>query len=220
MNAPHCCIVGAGPGIGLAVADAFAREGCNLSLLSRSPERLQPAVAELRKRHGRGGDTFAADAGDAASLRRAIAAAVERFGPVEVLIYNVASPGTGRPLTLDAERLQADFHANVIGALIAAQTVAPAMQKAKRGTILFTGGGFAHEPAPNYTSLSLGKAALRSLTHTLAQELGVDGIHVATVTVYGFTQSGTHFDPQRIAQVYLDLHRQPKGAFETEKVYK
>lgn len=220
MSAPHCCIVGVGPGIGLALAEAFAREGHDLSLLSRRPERLARERADLAKRSGRRLLGVAAEAGDAEALRGAIEQAATALGPVSVLIYNVASAGTGRPLGLDPESLLTDFRANVVGALVAAQCVAPAMRKARRGTILFTGGGFAHEPAPNYASLSLGKAALRSLTYTLAQELGADGIHVATVTVHGFVQPGTHFDPARIAQAYVALHRQTPGHFEIERSYK
>src|SRR3546814_14836362 len=78
------------------------------------------------------------------------------------------------------DRLVDEFRVNVGGALVAAQDVAPAMIKAKKGTILFTGGGFAYEPAMKYASLSLGKAALRSLAYTLAPELGTHGVPVAT----------------------------------------
>jgi short-subunit dehydrogenase len=216
----HCCVVGAGPGIGIAVADAFAAEGCRVSLLSRQPKRLDPLMAELRKRTGREAQALAADAADPASLRAALQTAAERFGAIEILVYNVASHGTARPLALTPERLSEDFHSNVIGALVAAQTVAPAMRAARRGTLLFTGGGFAYEPSANYASLSVGKSALRNLVYSLAQELGNDGLHVGLVTVYGFIQSGTHFDPQRIAQRYVDLHRQPRGHYETEVIYK
>ena len=94
------------------------------------------------------------------------------------------------------------------------------MREAGHGTILFTGGGFAHEPSAPYASLSSDKAALRNLTYSLAQELGGYGIHVATVTVYGFLQVGTHFDPQRIAETYVQLHRQPRGHFDIEVTYK
>ena len=45
-------------------------------------------------------------------------------------------------------------------------------------------------------------------------------MHVATVTVYGFVQTGTKFDPRRIAHSFINLHRQPKGHFDTEVVYK
>jgi NAD(P)-dependent dehydrogenase (short-subunit alcohol dehydrogenase family) len=154
------------------------------------------------------------------SLLAALRAAVRALGPVDVLVYNVASFETGRPTTLSTERLLAEFHTNVAGALTAAREVAGSMRKRKRGTLLFTGGGFAYEPAPNYASLSLGKAALRSLTYTLAQELGVDGIHVATVTVHGFVQPGTKFDPRNIAASYIALYRQPQGHFEIEKIFK
>jgi short-subunit dehydrogenase len=218
--APHCCIIGAGPGIGAAVAEAFAEEGLNLSLIARSPEHLRELVAELIKQTGRRVQTFAGDAGNDQSLLAALRAAVRALGPVDVLIYNVASFETGRPTTLSTERLLSEFHTNVAGALTAAREVAGPMRKRKHGTLLFTGGGFAYEPAPNYASLSLGKAALRSLTYTLAQELGVDGIHVATVTVHGFVQPGTKFDPRNIAASYIALYRQPQGHFEIEKIFK
>ena len=220
MNAPHCCIVGAGPGISAAVAEAFTRDGCNVSLLARRPERLKPLVQDLQKKSGRTACALGCNASDETDLRGAIAQAESMLGPTQVLVYNVAASETGRPSGLSGDQLVADFRANVVGALAAAQAVTPGMRDMRRGTILFTGGGFAYEPAHNYASLSLGKAALRNLTYSLAQELGVYGIHVATVTVYGFIQSGTHFDPKRIAQTFLDLHHQPKGHFEIEKVFK
>lgn len=217
---PHCCIIGAGPGIGQALALAFGHEGCNVSLLSRHPEQQEAARAELRAKTGREMRGYAADAGSEASLRAALGHARKDLGDIEVLIYNAALAQRGRPTTLSSERLLAEFQANVSGALVAAKTVAGPMREKKRGSILFTGGGFAYEPSADYASLSLGKAALRSLSYTLAQELGADGIHVATVTVYGFVQPGTQFDPHRIAQAYIALHRQPKGHFDLEKVYK
>lgn len=219
-RAPSCCIIGTGPGIGHAVALAFAHEGYDLALLARHPQRLHDTCAEIRKKTGREARAYAADAGDEAGLQAALAAVREDFGDPEVLVFNAATAQVGRPTTVPVARLLEEFRINVAGALVAARDVAPAMIKRKRGTILFTGGGFAYEPAANYASLSLGKAALRSLTYTLAQELGQHGIHVATVTVHGFVQTGTHFDPQRIAKAYLELHRQPKGHFDTEKIYR
>ncbi len=215
-----CVIVGAGPGIGNAVASAFAADGYDVALLARTPERLAPLCAEIRKKSGRQAMAFAADAGDEASLRAGLDAARDALGDPEVLVYNVAAFEIGRPMSVPIQRVADNFRTNVVGALIAARAVAPAMMANKRGTILFTGGGFAYEPAADYASLSMDKAALRSLTYTLAQDLGAHGVHVATVTVHGFVQHGTKFDPQRIAQAYLDLHHQPKGHFDIETVYK
>lgn len=216
---PACLVVGAGPGIGQAVALAFAREGYDLALGSRQPERLRALQPALEKA-GASSRVYGVDAGSEPSLRQLFTDVRRVFGDPEVVIYNPASHVVGKPTALGSEQLVADFRVNVAGALICAQEAAPAMKTRGRGTLLFTGGGFAHEPAANYASLSLGKAALRNLTFSLAQELGAHGIHVATVTVYGFVQSGTHFDPLRIAEAFLQLHKQTPGHFQTEVVYK
>ncbi|HEY0973196.1 MAG TPA: SDR family NAD(P)-dependent oxidoreductase [Solimonas sp.] len=217
---PSCFIVGAGPGIGQSCARAFADEGHDVALIARRPQRLQEAARELRQASGRRIETYAADAASETSLLGALEAASADLGAPSVLIYNAASAQLGKPTTIPVERLIEDFRVNVAGALVAARTVAPGMVARGQGTILFTGGGSAYEPAADYAALSLGKAALRSLTYTLAQELGRSGVHVGMVTVYGFVQAGTHFDPDLIAQSYLKLHRQPKGHFDIEAVYR
>jgi NAD(P)-dependent dehydrogenase (short-subunit alcohol dehydrogenase family) len=216
---PACLIVGAGPGIGRSVALAFAREGYDLALAARHPARLAEFKPDLDKA-GAASRTYAVEAGDEGSIRALFAAVRKDLGDPEVVVYNPAAHSPGKPTTLDAGQLAADFRVNVTGALLCAQQAAPAMKDRGHGTILFTGGGFAHEPAANYASLSLGKAALRNLTYSLAQELGAYGIHVATVTVYGFVQSGTQYDPARIADAYVRLHRQAPGHFQTELVFK
>ncbi len=215
-----CLVVGAGPGIGSAVAMAFAKEGYGVALASRHPARLQPHCDEIRRATGRAARAYAADAADEGSLRALFTQVTAELGAPEVVIYNAASAHKGRPTTVPPQQWLEDYRANVLGALVCAQLAAGPMREAGPGSILFTGGGFAHEPSAPYASLSSDKAALRNLAYTLAQELGAYGIHVATVTVYGFLQVGTHFDPQRIAATYVRLHHQPRGKFEIEVVYK
>lgn len=218
--AESCLIVGAGPGIGQACALAFAREGYDIALIARHPQHLLAQTTEIAWTTGRRAEAFAADAADAGALRKALGDAVAALGAPRVLIYNVASVQRTRPAALDIEQLVHEFRANVAGALVAAQALAPAMRAAGGGSLLFTGGGLADQPTANYASLSLCKAALKNLTHTLAQEYGMHGIHVATVTVHGFVQAGTHFDPHLIAQSFMKLHRQPQGRFDIELVYR
>ena len=216
---PTCLIVGAGVGIGQAVAVAFAREGYAIALASRSLDklrRLQPAIEKA----GTSPRLYAADAGDEGALRKLFADVRKDMGDPDVVVFNPAAHGVGKPSAITQEKLCSDFRINVAGALICAQEALPAMKAKGRGTILLTGGGFAYEPAANYASLSLSKAALRNLTFSLAQEYGAFGIHVATVTVYGFVQSGTHYDPARIADAYLRLHKQAPGHFQTEVIFK
>lgn len=217
----ECCIVvGAGPGIGQACALAFAREGYNIALVSRRPERLLAQTTELAWTTGREARTYAADAADGEALRRVLRQAQLDLGPARVLIYNVADVQRARPSTIDPEQLVREFRSNVVGALTCVQALTPEMRVRGGGSLLFTGGGIADHPSTDFASLSLGKAALRNLSYTLAQELGVHGIHVATVTVHGFVQAGTHFDPHLIAQSFIKLHRQPRGKFDTELVYR
>ena len=215
-----CLIIGAGPGIGQACALAFAREGYHIGLIARRPERLIAQTTEIAWTTGRSARAYGADAADVDALHEALRAAQIDLGPARVLIYNVAEVQRARPITLDPEQLVREFRTNVVGALASVQALVPAMRIQGRGTILFTGGGMADHPSADYASLSLCKAALKSLTHTLAQDLGGHGIHVATVTVHGYVQSGTYFDPHLIAQSFIKLHRQPRGHFDIELAYK
>jgi len=215
-----CLVVGAGPGIGRAVSEAFAKEGFDIAMASRNPEHLRPFCDEIGRLLGRRATPFHADAADEHSLRGLFADVEAELGAPAVVVFNAASSHRGRPTEGVPAQWLADFSVNVVAALVCAQLAAPAMRARGAGSILLTGGGFAMEPSATFASLSADKAALRSLAYTLAQELGRDGIHVATVTVYGMMQAGTHFDPTRIAESFVRLHRQPRGHFETESVYR
>ena len=218
MKNTLCIIIGFGAGVGMGLARAFGKEGCSLALLARDPNRHSAAIAELEEA-GYTVRAYPADAGDEASLKSAIAAAESDLGGTHVLLYNAIAPTFVKPTGLSAEKLVADFRVNVAGALTSTLAVLPGMQARGHGTILFTGGGWALQPWDQAASPSIGKAGLRSLAHTLAQELTPAGIHVGTVTITGQVAEGTHFSPDNIAAAYLKLHRQPAGAFETEIVY-
>ncbi|MEM6284453.1 MAG: SDR family NAD(P)-dependent oxidoreductase [Chloroflexota bacterium] len=209
-----CIIIGAGPGISMAVARRFAAEGYSIALISRSSGKLKGYVQELLDA-GFDAIGVAADAADPEKLTGAI----NSIGPASVLVYNAAAITQGLPSHLPPDDLVAHFCVNVVGALAAAQACLPAMREAGGGTILFTGGGLALYPVAQFSSLSIGKAGIRSLAKTLHDELKSDNIHVATVTVGGFVKAGTFFDPDKIAEVYMTLHQQPAGAWEWETVY-
>ncbi|GAA2845232.1 hypothetical protein GCM10020220_038220 [Nonomuraea rubra] len=125
--------------------------------------------------------TYRADCGDEGELRAALDAATGALGTPDVVVYNAAII---RPDTLAEAnaRVQLDAWAvNVVGALITAAHVVPAMARRGGGTFIVTGG--MPEPKPAYVSLSLGKAGLRTLVAMLDEEYGASGVHVAGVTV-------------------------------------
>ncbi|MEV0193884.1 SDR family NAD(P)-dependent oxidoreductase [Kitasatospora purpeofusca] len=209
-------IVGAGPGIGQAVALRFAREGLPVGLVARSGATAE-AVAEAVRQAGGKAAVRTADSTDEQALRAALDGLTEELGQPDALVYNAALI---RPDAVgeSSAREQLDAWAvNVVGALTAAAHVAPGMAERGRGTVLVTGG--MPEPKPEYVSLSLGKAGVRTLVTLLDQTYGAAGVHAASVTVAGAVAPGTAFDPDDIAEHYWRLHTQPRGAWEHEVVH-
>ncbi|MFG1685098.1 SDR family NAD(P)-dependent oxidoreductase [Nonomuraea sp. NPDC049269] len=213
---PGAVIIGAGPGIGQAVARRFAREGLPIALIARSDQTLR-AAAEAVAPSGVPVVTLEADSTDQAGLNAALDAAVREHGVPDVVVYNAAIIQADAPGELSVRGHMEAWAVNVVGALNAAAHVAPAMAARGHGTILITGG--MPEPKPQYVSLSLGKAGVRTLVTLLDQEYGPAGVHVASVTVAGPVAPGTDFDPDDIAEHYWQLHTQPRDQWTREALH-
>ena len=119
---PVIAIIGAGPGMGLAIARIFGAQGYKVALLSRSPAKLEPLVAELADQ-GIGAAAFTADVLDRASIASGLTAAKQQFGSIDVLEYSPADRGL--PLAsisqLTHDNLQVALDFNVHGALAAVE---------------------------------------------------------------------------------------------------
>ena len=214
-----CVVIGAGPGIGSAVARRFGKEGMKVAVLARRQLEVQKLAAELNA-SGCEAKGFVCDAERASDIIDALTHIehdlTSASEPVRCLVYNVAVIKPGGPLEVGAEQMVRELRADVVGLLVAAQKVVPMMTAG--GSILVTGGGLALDPWPQMASLAVGKAAVRSLSLSLHKELAPRGIHAATVTVCGLVERGTRFDPDTIAGVFWELHNQRPGAFEAERV--
>ncbi|MEO3884464.1 SDR family NAD(P)-dependent oxidoreductase [Nonomuraea sp. B5E05] len=213
---PSAVIIGAGPGIGQAVARRLAREGLSITLIARS-ERTLRTVYEAVAPRGVPVVTVEADSTDQAALNAALDKAVSEHGVPDVVVYNAAIIQADAPGELSVRAHMEAWAVNVVGALNAAAHVAPAMAARGNGTFLITGG--MPEPKPQYTSLSLGKAGVRTLVTLLDREYGPSGVHVASVTVAGPVAPGTGFDPDDIAEHYWRLHTQPRHQWEREALH-
>jgi hypothetical protein len=89
-----------------------------------------------------------------------------------------------------------------------------------RGSLLFTGGGFALQPSPEYTTVSVGKAALRAYVLALHEDHRGSGVHASTVTIAGYIGGeDPRFAPEALAAAYLDLHHQPQDEWQAELLY-
>lgn len=198
-------IVGAGSGVSAGVARKFGAEGFTVVLLARRAEELEERVEELRAA-GIQAHRLVADVTDPQSLRSAFATLESEFGTPDVLHYNAGAVTIGTPLQVKATDVGHDFAVNVLGALECAQLVAPAMRERGSGTLLFTGGMLGVNPVASRVSPAIGKAGLRNLVFTLADELEGTGVRVGTVTIGGVVKAGTFFDPDAIAGSFWDLH--------------
>jgi short-subunit dehydrogenase len=212
-------IVGAGPGLGMAVARRFAREGASIALVARNAQRLAGMVEELRDTEAASAAAFVADAGEPAQLRSALASVRATLGDPTVLVHHLSVPVGGTPSTMAYDEFAAGLAGGVGALLVAAQELTPAMRRARRGTVLVTGGGLALVPSAPYAGLAAQKAAVRSLALSLAQELEPDGVHVATVTVQGVISPGGYYDPDRIAEIYWALHTEARADWRAEVRY-
>ena len=204
VDGRHLLLVGAGPGLGMAVARRFAVGGYRVTLVARSTDRLAGLAGSLADT-GATISTIAADASDPDGLAARMRELYLGHGAPGVIIYNAVLGAPDRLLSSTAAHLQAAYTVDVIGAIVVAQVAAPAMRASGSGTILVTGGGFADHPIPALATVSLGKAALRSAATMLGADLGPDGIRVATLTIAGQIVAGTPFDPDRIAGRYWEV---------------
>ncbi|RHW34011.1 SDR family NAD(P)-dependent oxidoreductase [Lysinibacillus yapensis] len=205
MNKKLIVVIGAGPGVGNHVAKKFGVNNFRVVLVSRNQVALDQYVKKLSSE---GIEAYAveADAASPASLTEAFDQIKKNYGTTDVLVYNAAIVKGGKPTSLTAESLVSHFQVDVASALHSALQVIPEQVEQKAGTILLTGGAAALYPSADYTALSIGKAALRNLAFTLAEELKPQGIFVGTVTIAGVVAPGTHFAPDLIAEKYWELY--------------
>jgi short-subunit dehydrogenase len=209
-------IVGVGPGLGVALAYAFANAGHPVAMLERDKARLDAAAAELASTSEdvRG---YVADAADADNLRGALHSAITELGAPDVLVYHVGAVRKDSPVGGDDQDWASGTAIRVLSARVAANAVLPEL-RGGRGSLLFTGGGFALRPSKEYASLSVGKAALRAYVQVLHDQLAGTGVHATIVTITKGIGSEARFDPAALAGAYLELHNQPESEWQPELV--
>jgi short-subunit dehydrogenase len=202
---PLLVIIGAGSGISAGIAKKFGNNGFRIILISRTNESLKRNIQKL---HEQNIDSYGvpADASDPESLKKAFGQIKSEHGVPDILVYNAANIVQGNAFTLTEQQLIDDFKVNTVGALTSAQQVIPEMIERKHGVLFSTGGTIANEPNPEYASLSIGKAGIRSLALSLSDILSPYGIYVGQVLIHGYVKPGTFYDPDRIAEVFWNAY--------------
>lgn len=207
-------IVGAGPGISAAFAEALVADGFQVALASRNLDNLRPLAESL------GATPFQADAASAPSLARLFVDVERTLGAPEVVLFNPSARIRGDLLSLNIEAASVAVQTTAIGALVTAQEAARRMLPKGHGSIFFTGATAGIKGFARSSVFAMGKFAVRGLAQSLARELGPAGIHVVHFVIDGAVVKESRepgaFTPEAIAQSYMAALAQPPGAWSWE----
>ena len=175
-------VTGGGAGIGFAIARAFARLRAPGSPSPGGPkETLAHAAARSRRRAARR-SRVAADVGNPADCERIVAAAVERFGALDILVNNAAHFALLPLIEADAAQAARFLDINLVGPLQCARAFARwAIERRRGGAIVNVSSISGSRPAPGCGLYSASKAALESLTRSMALEWAAQGLRVNAV---------------------------------------
>jgi NAD(P)-dependent dehydrogenase (short-subunit alcohol dehydrogenase family) len=228
-----CLVVGAGEGVGQAVASAFAQEGL-AACLTRRPRHLDTLQAQAHAIVAAGGQAHAF--GVDARAEDEMVALVDRIeaeiGPLEVVVFNIGA-NVMFPVTETTTRVYTKvWEMAALAGFLTGREAARVMRQRGRGTIIFTGATASVRGRQGFSAFAGAKHSLRALAQSMARELGPEGIHVAHVMVDGaidgaFTR-GNMKDyaerlardeillPSEIAKNYVWLHKQHRSAWTHE----
>jgi 3-oxoacyl-[acyl-carrier protein] reductase len=210
-------VTGASRGIGLAIAETFAKAGYALGLCARSQEI--DVVANSLKQRGTKVRSMQVDLEDTEAVRAFVADAAGHFGRIDVLVNNAGINRAGSLAETNIEEFDAMYRVNVRGTFVAMQAAASHMVRQGGGRIVNIASWVARSPAPGYLGYSASKAAVVALTRGAALELARSGVTVNAVSpgnvwtdIWESSSAGASFRGNRTAQELFE------GAVATQPV--
>jgi NAD(P)-dependent dehydrogenase (short-subunit alcohol dehydrogenase family) len=192
-TSPTLLVLGAGPGLGMSVARRFGAEGYDVGLVSRSADRHQGYLDDLRSAGVRA-VAVAADVRAPGEIRRAIDEVQSELGQIDVVYHgpgadNPAAPPVGI-LETGPDDVRAAAAQVVEPAVELAGLVLPGMRERGSGAIVYVAGLSALVPLPFLGPFAPASAALRTYALTLAEAAAPDGVHVGSLVVGGLIERG------------------------------
>lgn len=219
-----CVVAGVGPGIGKACCELYSSKGYHVVLMARQRSYLDEVAAALPN----ASLSIAVDLTQEAAVNAAFAQVERQFGGVDVLIYNAARGTFGGVLEIDPRELEQNFAINTMGLLYCTRAVAPAMIERGSGSIMVTGNTAATRGGAKFAAFAPSKGAARSLTQSMARDLGPQQIHVSYLVIdaaidgpFGRKirpdESDDYFiQPAAIADAIWFLDQQPQNSWTFE----
>jgi NAD(P)-dependent dehydrogenase (short-subunit alcohol dehydrogenase family) len=171
---PSALVTGGSSGIGLAIARMLREEGYELTLASRTPEKIEAAAEEL------GTHAVAANMASEEDCIRVVAEHRDRFGGLDVLVNSAGIGIAGSIETIQAKQIDLQLGVNLRGLLLVTREAVPLL-KASRGWIINLASIAGTEPTPGLLVYGATKAAVIAATRTINAELEADGVRAIAI---------------------------------------
>ena len=186
LNGRVAIVTGAGRGIGRGIAHGLADAGAAVAILELDAETGARTVAEIAER---GGDALVVtgDVRDRADCEAVVAAAVERFGGVDVLVNNAQQVPMGPLDSCTDDDMYAAWESGTLAAFRLMQLCHPHMTERGGGAIVNLASGAGTEGLPGLGAYAVAKEGIRALTKVAMLEWGVDRVRVNTVCPWART---------------------------------
>jgi 3-oxoacyl-[acyl-carrier protein] reductase len=181
LHGKRALVTGASLGIGRAIAEELAREGCDVVLVARDADRLRQAADEIGTATNRKIVAAPGDGSRADSIAEVVGAARAALGGIDILVNNAGSTPEDGIDHVDFEKWQYSVSLKLFGYARFAQGVLPDMRARKWGRIVNIIGRSGHQPRPVYLAGGSINAGLLNLTKALAEECAKDNILVTGV---------------------------------------
>ena len=174
-------VTGGSKGIGKATARGLAEEGAKVAICARTKHELDAAAGELQKATGGAIFAFAGDLTKEAAVQRIVDATIERFGRIDILVYNAGGAPGGLILDLKEEDWERAIQLKFMGYVRCMKAVLPHMLKQGRGRIVNVVGNDGVKPIAIELTPSAANAADLAVTVALAEQYGRHNICINAV---------------------------------------
>ena len=173
-------VTGAGAGIGRAIAVRLAKDGYAVAVVDVDVDGADRVTQEIRTESGQA-ETIVCDVGDRAAVFQMAKTATQTLGEIGLVVNNAGIVSLGPLAEISEQQWQDIFRVNVDGVLFCCQAVLPGMIKQQKGNIVNIASWNGKLGAPNFGAYSATKAAVISITQSLAREVASSGIRVNAV---------------------------------------
>jgi 3-oxoacyl-[acyl-carrier protein] reductase len=180
LRGKRALVAAASRGLGRAIAEELAAEGARLVICARGEAALRTTAADLEAA-GATVVAVTADLSEPADVERVVAAAVEAFGGVDVLVTNTGGPPAGPFTSHSAETWQLAIRQNLESVLNLTRLVLPGMRQRRWGRIINVTSIAVKQPVENLILSNSVRAAVTGFARTLANEVAAEGVTVNNV---------------------------------------